>query len=74
MMEMQTSSPSCRTVGPRVLAMRLSDSLALRVKTTSSPRVAPMWRAMWSRARSMAWVASTDRRYRPRRGLAFIVS
>ena len=60
MMEMHTSSPSCRTVGPSVFAMRLSDSLAFLVKTTSAGSVAPTKRATLARASSMACVASTE--------------
>ena len=80
MMLMTTSSsgPST-TLGPRVLATRLSDSDALRVKTIWLPwglpfsSTAPMKRAILLRASSIADVASTERRYRPRSGFAFMV-
>lgn len=41
-MVMTTSSPGSRTVGAKLLATRLSDSLVLRVKTTSLACEAPM--------------------------------
>ena len=81
MMEMTTSSPgpSPTTCGS-VRATKLSDSLALRVNTICEawglpvPSTAPMNEAMRARAASMLSVASTERRYRPRSGLAFMVS
>ena len=72
MMVMTTSSPGSSTVGAKLLAIRLSDSLVLRVKTTSLAWAAPMRSAICWRTFVMASVASTDSEYRPRRGLAFM--
>ena len=72
MMVMTTSSPGLSTVGAKLLATRLSDSLVLRVKTTSLAWGAPMRSAICWRTFAMASVASTDSEYRPRRGLAFM--
>ena len=81
MMVMATSSPGESTVDAKDLATRFSDSLVLRVNTISWLRGVPstgagalMRRAICSRTCSMASVASTDSLYRPRSGLAFIVS
>ena len=72
MMVMTTSSPGSSTVGAKLLATRLSDSLVLRVKTTSLAWGAPMTSAICWRTFAMASVASTDSEYRPRRGFAFM--
>ena len=74
MMVMHTSSPGSSTAGAKACATRLSASLALRVNTISRGSAAPMKRAIWARAASMDSVASTDRRYRPRRAFAFMSS
>ena len=74
MMVMATSSPSSSTVGAKACATMLRLSEVLRVKTTSRASAAPMRRAMRARTAAMASVASTESEYRPRRGLAFIVS
>ena len=72
MIVMTTSSPGSSTVGAKLLATRLSDSLVLRVKTISLAWGAPMTSAICWRTFAMASVASTDSEYRPRRGLAFM--
>ena len=74
MMVMHTSSPGLSTVGAKAFATMLSDSEALRVSTMSCASGAPMNLATRWRAISMASVASTDRRYRPRSAFAFISS
>ena len=80
MMVMATSSPGSRTVGAKELATMFSDSLVLRVKTTSFARglpassTAPMRPAICARTLAMASVASTESEYSPRSGLAFMVS
>ena len=74
MMVMHTSSPGLSTVGAKAFATMLSDSEALRVSTMSCASGAPMNFATRWRAISIASVASTDKRYRPRRALAFISS
>ena len=72
MMVMTTSSPGLSTVGAKLLATRLSDSLVLRVKTTSLAWEPPMRSAICWRTLAMASVASTDNEYKPRSGLAFM--
>ena len=72
MMVMTTSSPGSSTVGAKLLATRLSDSLVLRVKTISLAWAAPMRSAICWRTLAMASVASTDSEYKPRSGLAFM--
>ncbi len=60
MTEMTTWSPGRSSSLPRQLAAMLSDSLALRVNTTSRGSGAPMSRATLTRASSMSWVACTE--------------
>ena len=80
MMEMTTSSPGSSTCGAKPFATMFRASLVLRQKTTSLARArprsstAPMSSAIWERTFAMASVASTESEYRPRSGLAFIVS
>ena len=74
MMVMATSSPGSSTVGAKACATMFRLSEVLRVKTTSFASPAPMRSAICLRTAAMASVASTDSEYRPRSGLAFIVS
>ena len=71
---MATSSPASSTVGAKALATMFRLSEVLRVKITSRGSPAPIRPAIWARTLAMASVALTESEYRPRSGLAFMVS